>query len=126
MRIKLRDRIVYLEQFHVFETYGGILAGKPTKEFNEKLILRNRLDAIIHRISSLVNIKPDEYLLKTRLPLHECYAIITSDRINKDIDAHGSLLEIKWYSDLEIDIRSEIVNVIQGVDWNINAVDFYL
>lgn len=106
MQINLNNEHYYLEQFHCYETYGGKLLGKITEEYNRELINRPPDEKL--RDMSVHTIFPDESLIKTELPIHECYAIISSAKIVANQDADGSHIAVRWYSDLENDLKTEV------------------
>lgn len=124
MKINTNKGIYFLEQFHAYETYGGLICGEISEAFNRELIKRLSHDFI--RSLTPIIIQPQENHINTVLPIHECYAIITSNKFVSDKEAHGSQAAIKWYSDLNFDLKSEIIEVISGIMWSDIAVDFYI
>lgn len=123
MKINTNEGVYYLERFHADETYGGLYAGKITKELNIEFI--NRIEQEWRGLPCTI-ISPDENLINSHLPIHECYAILTSEKVLLDQDAHGSQVFIKWYSDLEHDLPTEINKIFPKINWSVVAEDYYL
>lgn len=124
MEIETKNGVFFLEEFHLYETYGGLLAGKITEEFNREIINRDSTEKF--KYSPITTISPIESFIKSRLPLHECFAIISSSEIVSDKDANGSLLAVKWYSDMKFDLKAELSQVLSNITWENFAKDFYL
>lgn len=127
LKIKLLSgKNVTLEAFHMTTTYGGLIAGEPTKEMNEKIINNFSSQKNWGARKSYIE-KSNMYLSEDVLKPLIYSASLSAKPINdKGKQFDGSSIFVIWFGDniKDINIEELIVSGIGKFDWDENAENY--
>lgn len=108
-----------IDSVYITRTYGGCLQGIPTYE--------DRVDSAKNKSKNLWGKRPifiiEPDLKEKMLPLWVHIAYISNDAISKE--AHGSELVVVWWDDSMDGSPDNIYSMVNRVDWNQYAEDFW-
>jgi hypothetical protein len=125
MEIELDSgRIVFVENFEMGYTYGGLIQGLPDEEMNKDIFERCSYPSDWGKRKTL-KIRPSEEEFQSELN-PACYSVMltSDDPINKGY--HGSELVVIWFGENPKGktIESIIEEGVISIDWEANAEDF--
>jgi len=133
MKIELNSgREIFLDSIYQYHTYGGLLAGYPNKEMNDRHI-KNDMESALEQMNaeviylvppSLLEMEIDERARRhhkdaIRIPYITCYGQFESSVITGDDRNDASWLTIIWYQDdFALPIEESVLEHIKTIDWD--------
>ena len=139
MKIELNSgREIFLDSIYQYHTYGGLLAGYPNKEMNNRYI-KNDMKSALEKMNaevtylvppSLIEMEINErarreYKDAIRIPYITCYGQFESSVITGDDRNDASWLTIVWYQDdFALPLDESVLEHIKTIDWD-NVAEGY-
>jgi len=133
LKIELNSgREIFLDSICQDHTYGGLLAGYPNKELNDRYV-KDAMESALEKMNAevvylvpppLLEMEINERARKyrkdaIRIPSITCYGQFESSVIKGDEDNHASWLTIVWYQDdFALPIDESVLEHIKTIDWD--------
>lgn len=126
MEIHLNNEQYGVEAFSMSRTYGGLLAGKITRELNLDYVSRLRSPKNWGD-RKLTVIPPSEKELDRYLPEFECFVWITKYNDTNTLDSpDGTQAFIAWFDDGKGDLENKLKTTLSKLDWSQCSQEFYI